>query len=73
MPSCEACGCLIEFLVGPRGRMIAVQRVTHVYARLRGTDPLVKVAAETSDRELYVSHFQTCSDPARFSRSKGDL
>ena len=66
---CRACGCPIEFIMGPNEKEIPVQKVRSVYALNpdAGEKPdgrLSKVAILKWDH--YVSHFETCSDPGRF-------
>ncbi len=69
--TCEACGCRFEFIRGPGSALIPVQKVRTVY-RLDSGGRLEKVPVQITldDLEggLYVSHFETCSSPARFSR-----
>lgn len=73
---CRACGCPIEFIYGPGGRSIPVQRVRTVYRYVENGEraALEKLTFRPGDDghkpELYVSHFETCSDPQRFSRKR---
>lgn len=79
---CQACGCPIEMITGPNGKAIPVQRVRTIYTKPRAsqetavlqpdTERLDKLhmPAVTVIADLYVSHFETCSDPGRFSRAK---
>ncbi len=73
---CDACGASIEFIEGPNGRPIPVQKIRTVYriptGQPVGAPALVKAEiAEVDDPGwLYVSHFETCPDAARFSRRK---
>lgn len=57
----------IEFLEGPAGRPIPVQRIRTVYVRVPG-DKLERVQVEG---EVYVSHFETCTSPEAFTRRRG--
>lgn len=65
---CRACGCPMEFLTGPNGKTIPVQKVRTVYYEADGQ--LHKQESEDGMRlpDLYVSHFETCSNPGRFSK-----
>lgn len=67
---CRKCGCPMEMAMGPNGRFIPVQKVTMVYQKLGEVlEKLCILDASAEEvKEFYVSHFQTCSDPARFSR-----
>jgi hypothetical protein len=70
---CDECGCPIEFIEGPNGKHIPVQKVTLVYFRradgkLGRADVTDRLDANLGYNEFYVSHYQTCSNPGRFSR-----
>jgi len=73
---CHKCGCPMEMVMGPKGKFIPVQKVTMAWQKVRvdGEERLVPLIVrdphEADLMEFYVSHFQTCSDPARFSRKK---
>lgn len=71
MATCQACGREIDFLKGPNGRMIPTQRVRSAYVveltGEAGEPVLVKIG---EGEELRISHFETCTDPERFSRRK---
>ncbi len=73
--TCEACGCRFEFIRGPGSALIPVQKVRTVY-RLDTGRRLEKVPVQHTLADphgaLYVSHFETCSDPARFSRRSSE-
>jgi hypothetical protein len=68
---CEECGAKMEFIMGPNGKFIPAQRVKTVYVvdESSGLDKLVKLALP--DVALYVSHFETCPNPGRFSKKAG--
>ena len=66
---CKACACPIEFIEGPNAVPIPVQKVRTVYYR-NGDKPLAKVTTLLPEAPLYVSHFETCSNPGRFSGGK---
>lgn len=71
---CRACGCPIEKILGPNGKFIPVQKVRTVYSYVNGWDSMKKALASSKEEpfDYYVSHFETCSDPGRFSkRGKG--
>lgn len=64
---CRACGMQLEFLLGPNGRVVPLQRVRQVYARESGaTDRAVSFGSG----ELFVSHFETCPKASSFSRGQ---
>jgi hypothetical protein len=71
---CEACGCRFEFIKGPAGKPIPVQKVRTVYKLLELKEENGRlVKAEIAGVEgdgLYVSHFETCSHPGQFSRRR---
>jgi hypothetical protein len=50
---------------GPNGKAIPAQSVRHVYYRVGG-----KLAKLELTGDLYVSHFETCPDAARFQRAR---
>jgi hypothetical protein len=63
----------MQLIMGPNGKMIPVQKVTMVYGmgpngELRRAHVRDSLEDLLQYNEFYVSHFQTCSDPARFSR-----
>jgi len=71
--TCSACGAKLVLLKRMEsGRIIPSQRVTKVMALqpdLAGGDPqLVDVQNARNGDHLYISHFQTCPFPERFSR-----
>ncbi len=72
MTECQACGCPIEFIIGPNGNSIPVRKVRTIYYMTDtgqlAKDELAEDGVHKPDR--YVSHFETCSDPGRFSRGK---
>lgn len=59
---CEACGCTFQYEKSPNNRPLPVQRVRTVY--LKDTDGKLH---RSMIGEFFVSHFETCSDPGRFS------
>jgi hypothetical protein len=65
----------MELIMGLNGKYVPVQKVTLVYGRgadgeLRRAHVQDSLDADLRYNEFYVSHFQTCSDPARFSRKR---
>lgn len=74
MPTCQGCRAKIEFIEGPKGSKIPVQRVRTVYelhsaklykanvvtARYSTPPPTAGV------REIWISHFETCPDAGKF-------
>ncbi len=62
---CRACNAPIEFHTGPNGKAIPLQRVRTLYF----VDATGTVRAEKADGVL-ISHWETCSDPARFKRPR---
>ncbi len=68
MEKCKACGCEFEFIVGPNESPIPVQKVTKIYYRTKPSTGEVRDFMVSGEREYFVSHFQTCSDPSQFSR-----
>lgn len=69
---CTACKMPIEMREGPSGRLIPMQRVRTVYVlgrNLLGEDMQSRTASDLGG-DLFISHFETCSDPGRFSRKK---
>ena len=72
---CRACNRMIDFVKGPAGRPVPVDKVRTVYIAERppgGGPPELKTlkAIDDAAREghaIYVSHFETCTDPNRFS------
>lgn len=69
MKRCEACGREIEFRKSPSGKMMPVHRVKAIYVPVPGGDGELR-RVEISN-PVYVSHFETCTDPSRFSRAAG--
>ena len=70
---CEACGARFEFVKGPNGKQIPVQKVRVVYALSAGETELTKFLPKKDQLNVpkfYVSHYETCSDPERFSRRR---
>lgn len=67
--TCPACGCKFEHIEGPSGAAIPVQKVKVVYALESSAPRLTKLTlASPHVSAYYVSHFETCSDPGRFSK-----
>jgi hypothetical protein len=69
--ACEACGRMIEFHESPNGRPMPVERVRNVYAM--GPDgKLVTLREQPAPGapQRFVSHFELCTDPDRFSRGR---
>jgi hypothetical protein len=68
---CKACGCSIEFIEGPNGKPIPVQKVRTIYATALDRETVLeKIHLGEDYQGFYVSHFETCSNPGRFSRAK---
>lgn len=69
---CEACKKPIQFIEGPNGKLIPAQRIKTVYMLVERQDefghPVIGLQKVEIGDQLYVSHFETCTDPARFSR-----
>ena len=68
---CEACKAKIFFKEGPKGRPIPVQEVTLAYykdshGKLARAKVVDGFGAEVMS--FFVSHFQTCPEPEKFSR-----
>lgn len=62
---CKECGAKLVFAEGPSGKVLPLQRVRSVYRVENGH------AARVAEIDgAYVSHFETCSNPARFSRAR---
>lgn len=68
--TCPACGCKFEHIIGPNGTAIPVQKVRTIYYVSDDVEVAgVLQKVPTPPGSLYVSHFETCSDPKRFSRA----
>lgn len=71
---CQKCRMKIEFIVGPNGNVIPMQKVKSVYYRQGPEDPLVKMgppqAPYEGKPELFVNHFETCPEASHFSRRR---
>lgn len=63
MNRCQRCLQKIEFLTGPSGRVIPVQRVRTVYVERGGA-----LEKATPEGVVYVSHFEACPYAGEFSR-----
>lgn len=66
---CGSCRAPLEFHVGPNGNRIPLQRVRSVYYDAGGGE--IRKLGTVKGVQHYVSHFETCPDPERFSRSRG--
>ena len=71
--ACEKCGCPMEFIMGPNGKAIPVQKVRTAYISAPHDETVLEKGIVTNTlgekyKIFYVSHFETCSDPGRFSR-----
>ena len=74
---CKACGAQIVFAMGRNGKRIPLQRVRKLYRyapnRMDGIEAVELVPGELGAERgdaYYVSHFETCTDPGRFSGRK---
>ena len=68
---CKACGATMYMAEGPGGAIIPLVKVRKLYVRPRELNERRVIEATIMDTtEKYVSHFETCTDPNRFSRSK---
>lgn len=64
--NCKACGAELLFAINENGQTIPLDRAAPVYhVTLGGSFAKARRAASS-----YVSHFCTCTDPARFSSAK---
>ena len=63
---CSACGRKILFKKGPNGAWIPLELVRNVYTR-EGEDQCVPLAPPLG-KELFVSHYVTCTNPERFRK-----
>jgi len=64
---CPACNAKLFMVANAAsGRMLPLQKVANVY--IVGDDGLAHATDKAVQR--YVSHFETCTDPARFSRER---
>jgi hypothetical protein len=61
---CRACAMKIIFAEGPAGRPIPLQKVRNVYAVKDGHATVVQTG------ELWISHFEGCTVPQRFSKKR---
>jgi hypothetical protein len=73
---CDECGCPIEFIEGPNGKHIPVQKVRTAYVlgadgKLQRWTVIDPADPGLSANQFYVSHYETCSNPGRFSRHGG--
>ena len=71
MKKCEACGAELTFALNPlTNKHIPLVRIPfkNVYTMVRRKGMTV---AAPLNQELWISHFENCSDPNRFSR-KGE-
>ena len=74
---CKGCGMTIEFLVGPNGKVIPVQRIRTVYSpnaegALVNVSKLWEGSIIVRAGAYYVSHFETCPRAPEFSgRNRG--
>ena len=59
---CKECGATLVFAESPNGRPLPLQRIRNVYGVENGK------ATVLISRVVYVSHFETCTNPSRFSR-----
>jgi hypothetical protein len=71
---CRKCKAKIEFIEGPNGRAIPVQKVTQLYV-LDRAEKLVKANVVTplgayDPGPFYISHFQTCPAAETFTRNR---
>ena len=68
---CEACGAKMYMAIGPNDRVIPLVKVRAFYVRMPGeSEPRVVKATIFDSTEKYVSHFETCTEPGRFSSKK---
>jgi hypothetical protein len=68
---CRACGATMHMAEGPNGAIIPLVKVRKLYVRPNELREQRVVESTIMDStEKYVSHFETCTDPNRFSRSK---
>lgn len=68
---CAACGATMHMATSPAGALIPLTKVRTLYVRpAEINEPRVIKATIFASTEKYVSHFETCTDPARFSKKK---
>ena len=68
---CKACGATMHMAESPNGALIPLVKIRTLYVRPGGlNEPRVIKATIFESTEKYVSHFETCTDPGRFSRKK---
>lgn len=67
---CKECGVSISFVEGESGKAIPLQRIRNVYGITQLGKPKAKPIRPPNENGFWVSHFETCTNPSRFSKGK---
>ncbi len=68
---CPACGATMHMAESPTGALIPLVKIRTLYVRpAEMNEPRVVKATILDSTEKYVNHFETCTDPERFTKKK---
>lgn len=67
--ACRACGCPIEFVPGPNGRLLPLDLRAEVY-RIQNVDGVRRAVPLKGEEDVFVTHFRSCPKASDFSKPK---